>query len=72
MLVVVLAVQQIEGNLLQPLVMGKAVSLHPLVILTAVTCGTLLLGIPGAVVAVPIVAVTYQVAKYLAGHHDGG
>lgn len=68
-LVVVLAVQQIEGNLLQPLVMGRAVSLHPLVILTAVTCGTLLLGIPGAVVAVPVVAVVYQVTSFLAGRH---
>ncbi len=72
MLIVVLAVQQIEGNLLQPLVMGKAVNLHPLAILTAVTCGALLLGIPGAVIAVPVVAVAYQVVKYLAGHHDAG
>lgn len=46
-LAVVLAVQQLEGNLLHPLVMGNAVRLHPLAILVAVTCGTLLLGIAG-------------------------
>lgn len=68
-LVVALAVQQIEGNVLQPLVMGEAVHLHPLVILSAVTAGALLLGIAGAVVAVPLVAVAYQVVTYLAGDH---
>lgn len=70
MLVVVLAVQQIEGNILQPLVMGRAVNLHPLVILIAVTCGILLLGITGAVIAVPVVAVSYRLAAYLADHRD--
>lgn len=64
-LAIVLVVQQVEGNVLQPLVMGRAVSLHPLVILVAVTCGTILLGIPGAVLAVPVVAVAYQVTKSL-------
>ena len=49
--VVVLVVQQVEGNLLQPLVTGRAVHLHPVVTLVAVTCGTLLIGIPGAVLA---------------------
>lgn len=64
-LVVVLVVQQVEGNLLQPLVMGRAVHLHPVVTLVAVTCGTLLFGISGTVLAVPVVAVTYGVAEYL-------
>ncbi len=50
--------------------MGRAVNLHPLVILIAVTCGTLLLGIAGAVIAVPVVAVSYRLAAYLAGHRD--
>ena len=65
-LIVVLLVQQVEGNLLQPMVMSRAVRLHPLVILTAVTCGSLLLGTVGAVVAVPAVAVGYRLAAYLA------
>ncbi len=69
-LAVVLLVQQVEGNMLQPFVMGRAVSLHPLAILTAVSCGTLLLGIVGAVVAVPLVATSYQVVAYLARAAD--
>lgn len=62
---VVLAVQQAEGNLLQPLIMGRALRLHPAVILVVVTAGTLLAGVAGAVVAVPIVAITYRVARSL-------
>lgn len=64
-LVVVLVVQQVEGNVLQPLIMGRAVRLHPVVILLAVTAATLLFGIAGAVVAVPAVAVAYRVAEYV-------
>ena len=64
-LVVVLAVQQVEGNLLQPLIMGRAVQLHPLAILSAVTAGYLLLGIIGALIAVPLTAVGYRVATTL-------
>jgi predicted PurR-regulated permease PerM len=62
-LVAVLLVQQVEGNLLQPLVMGRVIDLHPLVIVAAVTCGALLLGVLGALVAVPLVAVAYRVAR---------
>ncbi len=61
----VLVVQNLEGNLLQPLIQGRAVRLHPVVILVAVTAGFLLFGIAGAVIAVPVVAVSYQVASYL-------
>ncbi len=50
------------------MMMGRAVSLHPLAILVAVTCGTLLLGIIGAVLAVPLVAATYQAIAYLGWH----
>lgn len=64
-LVVVLAVQQLEGNLLQPLIMGRAVRLHPLAILSAVTAGVLLLGVIGALIAVPLTAVAYRVATTL-------
>ncbi|PPK92925.1 putative PurR-regulated permease PerM [Kineococcus xinjiangensis] len=58
---IVLLVQQVEGNLLQPLVVGRAVQLHPVVALVAVTAGTLLLGITGALLAVPLTAVVYRV-----------
>lgn len=57
MLLVVLAVQFIEGHILQPFLIGKAVKVHPLAIVFAVAIGSLLAGIPGALFAVPIVAV---------------
>ncbi|MBL7495415.1 AI-2E family transporter [Frankia sp. CN7] len=63
---VVLAVQQIEGHLLQPLVMRRAVNLHPLAIVIALSAGGVLAGIPGAIAAVPTVAIINRVAKYLA------
>lgn len=62
---VVLVVQNVEGNLLQPLIQGRQVKLHPVVIIVVVTAGYLLFGIAGAVVAVPVVAVFYRVASYL-------
>lgn len=69
-LVIVVAVQQLESNLLQPLIMGAVVRLHPLAVIAAVTCGTLLLGIAGAVLAVPVVAVGYRLVTYLSDHDE--
>ncbi|SCL17270.1 AI-2E family transporter [Micromonospora inyonensis] len=60
-LAAVIAVQQTEGNLLEPLIMKRQVRLHPAVILVAVTAGTLVAGIAGAFVSVPIAAVAYRV-----------
>lgn len=60
---VVVLVNQLEGNLLQPLLMGRALKLHSLVILLALTIGTVLSGILGAVLAVPIAAVAWGVVK---------
>lgn len=60
-LAAVIAVQQAEGNLLEPLIMKRQVRLHPAVILVAVTAGTLIAGIAGAFVSVPITAVAYRV-----------
>lgn len=54
---------QLEGNLLNPLIMGKAVNIHPLGILMAVTAGTILGGIFGAFIAVPLVAILNNVAS---------
>lgn len=56
MLLVVLLVQQVEGHILQPLLMGHAVKVHPLAIVLVVTGGTMIAGIPGALFAVPIAA----------------
>lgn len=56
MLLVVLAVQQIEGHVLQPLIMGTAVKVHPLAVVLAVASGSYLAGVAGALFAVPVVA----------------
>lgn len=64
-LVVVLAVQQIEGHVLQPFILGRAVRVHPLAVVLAVAAGGLIAGIGGAVVAVPLVAVSNTVVGYL-------
>ncbi|BBZ63245.1 AI-2E family transporter [Mycolicibacterium monacense] len=52
----ILAVQQLEGHVLQPLVMGRAVSIHPLAVVLAIAGGGVLAGIVGALLAVPAVA----------------
>ncbi|SMY12358.1 AI-2E family transporter [Brevibacterium jeotgali] len=67
MLGVVLVVQQIEGNVLQPFIMGKAVSVHPLAVVLAVAAGAFLFGIAGALFAVPVIAVANTVVRFLAG-----
>ncbi|MGO1958775.1 MAG: AI-2E family transporter [Canibacter sp.] len=56
MLIIVIIVNQVEGHILQPLVMGSAVRVHPLGVVVAVTGGALIAGIPGALFAVPIAA----------------
>ncbi|GIF00065.1 AI-2E family transporter [Paractinoplanes rishiriensis] len=61
----VILVQQLEGNLLEPLIMGKALRLHPAVVLVAVTAGALTGGVAGAFLAVPLTAVVHQVASTL-------
>lgn len=65
MLGVVLLVQQIESNVLQPIIMGKAVKLHPLAVVLAVTAGTTLLGLIGALFAVPVLAFIKRATQYL-------
>ncbi|QIK84164.1 AI-2E family transporter [Sanguibacter sp. HDW7] len=68
MLGIVLLVQQIEGHLLQPFLMGHAVSMHPVAVLLTVSGGTMVAGIAGALFAVPIAAVVNTVVLYLSGH----
>ncbi|MBQ1093460.1 AI-2E family transporter [Streptomyces sp. B93] len=69
-LAVVLAVQQIEGHILQPFILGRAVRVHPLAVVLSVTAGGMIAGIGGAVVAVPLVAVTNTVVGYLRGYSE--
>lgn len=62
----VLVVQEIEGHVLQPLIMGTAVKVHPLAVVLAVAGGSMLAGIPGALFAVPFAAVLNVMVHYIA------
>lgn len=64
----VLLVQQVEGSLLQPFVTGRAVQLHPLVIVSVVSAGAVFGGALGALVAVPLVATGYHAACAVSGN----
>lgn len=64
-LAVILAVQQLEGNLLQPMIMRRAVALHPVVVLVSLGAGAALAGIVGAFLAVPIAAVVAAMGNEL-------
>ncbi|MBO3100500.1 AI-2E family transporter [Cellulomonas fengjieae] len=68
MLAVVLLVQQFEGHVLQPFLMGHAVSLHPVAVLLSVAAGSFVAGIVGALFAVPVAATINTVILYLHGH----
>ena len=56
MLAGIIAVMQVEGHILQPFLLGRAVHLHPLAVLLAIAMGIVIAGIVGALVAVPILA----------------
>lgn len=60
----VIVVQQVEGDVLQPMVMGRAVRLHPVIILLALTAGALIGGVAGAFLSVPTVAVATAIGSY--------
>lgn len=64
-LIIVVAVQQLEGNVLSPMLQGKTMNLHPAVVLLGVAAGGTLFGITGAFLAVPVVATTAEVLRYL-------
>jgi predicted PurR-regulated permease PerM len=68
---VVIAVQQLEGHVLQPLIMGRAVALHPLAVILSIASGVVLAGIVGGLVAVPILAVLNTAIRYLFAHPTG-
>jgi putative heme transporter len=67
-LLINLAVQQLEGNVLYPMIMRKTIELHPVATLLAVGAGGIVAGIIGALVAVPIAAVVATVLPILRGH----
>ncbi|WP_050070227.1 AI-2E family transporter [Arthrobacter alpinus] len=65
MLGIVLLVQQLESHLLQPFIMGRAVSLHPVAVILAVAAGSGVAGILGALFAVPLLAVANSFVRYV-------
>lgn len=69
-LAVLLIDTQIEAHLLQPFIAGRAVQLHPVAIVLALTAGGLIGGIAGAIIIIPIVAAIHAAVKYLTGVED--
>lgn len=64
-LALIVGVQQLEGNVLAPYVLGRELKVHPLVVLIAVTAGAALLGPFGALIGVPLAASLYQASSYI-------
>lgn len=69
-LALIIAVQQIEGNVLQPVLQSRSMNLHAAVVLLAVTAGSSLFGIVGAFLAVPVAAVSAVVIRYIGEQID--
>ncbi len=70
LIAVFLAENQIESHLLQPLVVGRIVRLHPLAIIMVLAVGGIVAGVPGAIIAVPVAAMVTYAWPYLRGDHD--
>ncbi|RBY97080.1 AI-2E family transporter [Blastococcus sp. TF02-8] len=70
-LAVVIAVMQLEGHVLQPLLLGRAVHVHPLAVVLAIAAGLLVGGVFGALIAVPTVACVNVAGTYLSRRHEG-
>jgi predicted PurR-regulated permease PerM len=69
---VVIAVQQLEGNVLEPMLMSKSVQLHPVAVLIAIAVGVELAGIVGALFAVPVLATVRAAWRTVASHDSTG
>jgi predicted PurR-regulated permease PerM len=67
---VLLAENLLEGHVYQPLIMGRTVRLHPVIILVALTVGGVLAGIMGAIAAIPVAAAVSAAVKYASGAED--
>ncbi len=69
---VVVLVQQVEAHVLQPFLMGRFVSVHPLGVIVAIALGVIVAGIPGALIAVPLAASVNAVVQHLADYTEVG
>jgi predicted PurR-regulated permease PerM len=72
MLAIIIGVQQLEAHVLQPFLMGRWVSVHPLAVILAIATGILVAGVAGALVAVPIAAALNAVVQHLAAYTSPG
>jgi predicted PurR-regulated permease PerM len=63
--IVVTAIQQVEGDVLAPVLLGRAVALHPFVVIVALAVGVVTAGLVGAFLAVPIVGVAVQIVRHI-------
>jgi putative heme transporter len=71
-LAIVVGVQQLESNVLEPVILGRAIHVHPLVVLLTITAGALLMGVLGAFLAVPVAAVVANIVEYLREQNGAG
>jgi predicted PurR-regulated permease PerM len=67
---IIIAIMQLEGHILQPLLLGRAVKLHPLAVVLAIAAGLLVAGIAGALLAVPLLAVLNSGIRSLRSEAD--
>ncbi|MET9630447.1 AI-2E family transporter [Lentzea sp. NPDC006480] len=70
LLIIVIAVNQLESHVLQPFLLGRAVKLHPLAVVLAIASGLLVAGIAGALLAVPLLAVLNSAIRSLRSEAD--
>jgi predicted PurR-regulated permease PerM len=70
MLGIIIGVQQVEAHLLQPLLIGRAMRLHPLAVILAIAAGIVLAGIIGGLIAVPTIAILNAVGHHLLDSPD--
>jgi putative heme transporter len=68
---IVLAVQQLESNVLEPMILGRTIHLHPIVVLTSIAAGASVLGILGAFLAVPVAAIVARIIALIREQGDG-
>ncbi len=70
LLIIVIAVNQLESHVLQPFLLGRAVKLHPLAVVLAIASGLLVAGIAGALLAVPLLAALNSAIRSLLSEAD--
>ena len=68
----IIAVMQLESHVLQPLLMGRAVSIHPLAIVLAIATGAVLAGVVGALLSVPVLAFLNSAIRVLVAQDPAG